>query len=108
MLERRLIIHLIKSLSQILQGLSSIAINSIVLVTLCYGGYLISLGELTKGNEYNDNHLIIEQYKHLGQLTSFMLHSMVLQSSLSQLSILFGEVNRALGSTTRITKLLKV
>ncbi|KYQ91293.1 ABC transporter B family protein [Tieghemostelium lacteum] len=71
------------------QGITTMALNSVSLLVYWYGGLLVSRGEITGG-----------------ELTSFIIHTMNMQSSFSQLSILFTQVMHALGGMSRITELI--
>ncbi|KAF2078094.1 hypothetical protein CYY_000565 [Polysphondylium violaceum] len=73
----------------IFQGVTSMALSSISLLVYWYGGTLVSAGEMTSG-----------------QLTSFIIHTMNMQNSFSQLSILFTQIMSAMGGMTRITELI--
>ncbi|KAM9992736.1 hypothetical protein ACTFIY_010171 [Dictyostelium cf. discoideum] len=73
----------------IFQGVTSLALNSVSLLVYWYGGTLVSRGEMTGG-----------------QLTSFIIHTMNMQSSFSQLSILFTQIMSAMGGMQRITELI--
>ncbi|KAK5583784.1 hypothetical protein RB653_005384 [Dictyostelium firmibasis] len=73
----------------IFQGVTSLALNSVSLLVYWYGGTLVSRGEMTGG-----------------QLTSFIIHTMNMQSSFSQISILFTQIMSAMGGMQRITELI--
>ena len=60
---------------------TNLFLNSIVLSTLCMGGYLMSLNEMTAGD-----------------LMSFLVASQTVQRSLAQISLLYGEVLKGLGA----------
>lgn len=68
-----------------LQGLTNIALNGIVLTTLLFGGYLLSKEELSPGN-----------------LMSFLVATQTIQRSLAQLSLLFGNYVRGTTAGMRI------
>ncbi|EFA77764.1 ABC transporter B family protein [Heterostelium album PN500] len=73
----------------IFQGVTSLALNAVSLLVYWYGGTLVSAGTITSG-----------------QLTSFILHTMSMQNSFSQLSILFTQLSNASGGMSRVTELL--
>ncbi|EDV28750.1 uncharacterized protein TRIADDRAFT_19732 [Trichoplax adhaerens] len=66
------------------QGLANLAINGVVLSVLYYGGYLMSIKDLTPG-----------------QLMSFLVASQTMQRSLAMVSILFGQVMKGLTAGAR-------
>eukprot|EP01133_Synstelium_polycarpum_P003651 gene3651-4194_t len=71
----------------IFQGVTSMALNAVSLLVYWYGGTLVSNGDMTSG-----------------QLTSFILHTMTMQASFSQLSMLFTQMSNAAGGMERITE----
>eukprot|EP01132_Coremiostelium_polycephalum_P007600 gene7600-9344_t len=71
------------------QGITTLALNSVSLLVYFYGGTLVNSGEITSG-----------------QLTSFIIHTMSLQNSFSQLSILFTQIASASGGMTRISEMI--
>jgi len=69
----------------VLQGVTNLALNGIVLGTLLFGGHLLAKEEISAGN-----------------LMSFLVATQTIQRSLSQLSILFGQYIRGVTAATRI------
>ncbi|KAM9323332.1 mitochondrial potassium channel ATP-binding subunit isoform 2-T2 [Pholidichthys leucotaenia] len=75
----------------VFQGLSNIALNSIVLGTIFAGGTLISSNEMSPGD-----------------LMSFLVASQTVQRSLASISILFGQVVRGITSGARVFEYLSL
>eukprot|EP01135_Chromosphaera_perkinsii_P009648 Nk52_evm98s1810 gene=Nk52_evmTU98s1810 len=75
----------------IFQGLSNFAINSMTMVVLYYGGYLVLKHEITSG-----------------ELMSFLVSTQSVQRSLGSLSILFGQVVRGLTAYNRVVDYIKI
>ncbi|EGC31868.1 hypothetical protein DICPUDRAFT_39254, partial [Dictyostelium purpureum] len=73
----------------IFQGITSLALNAVSLLVYWYGGTLVTRGEMTSG-----------------QLTSFIIHTMNMQHSFSQISILFTQTMSAMGGMQRITEMI--
>ncbi|GAM17660.1 hypothetical protein SAMD00019534_008350 [Acytostelium subglobosum LB1] len=73
----------------IFQGVTSMALNAVSLLVYWYGGNLVASGEITSG-----------------QLTSFIIHTMSMQASFSQLSVLFTQISNASGGMERITEMI--
>lgn len=69
----------------VFQGLSNVAINTMALVVLYYGGSLVAAGQLTSGS-----------------LMNFLMSTQAIQRSLGQLSILFGNAVKGAGAAVRI------
>ena len=59
--------------------------NSVVLATLYYGGYLMSMRQLSAGD-----------------LMSFLVASQTIQRSLAQMSVLFGTFVRGMSAGARV------
>ncbi|CAH8541542.1 unnamed protein product [Heterobilharzia americana] len=73
------------------QGLSNLTLNGVVLGVLYIGGHLMSRGELDPGH-----------------LMSFLATTQTLQRSLSQLSLLYGQIVRGSTALKRIHDILKL
>ncbi|KAK4470129.1 hypothetical protein MN116_005713 [Schistosoma mekongi] len=73
------------------QGLSNLTLNGVVLGVLYVGGHLMSRGELDAGH-----------------LMSFLATTQTLQRSLSQLSLLYGQIVRGSTALKRIHDVLKL
>jgi ABC-type multidrug transport system fused ATPase/permease subunit len=71
-------------------GLYNIGIGGGIVAVMVYGGKLVYNGEMSNGD-----------------LTTFMLYSRTLQQSLITLSILQGELTKALGAAERVLHLLR-
>lgn len=71
-------------------GLYNIGIGGGIVAVMVYGGKLVYNGEMSNGD-----------------LTTFMLYSRTLQQSLITLSILQGELTKALGAAERVLYLLR-
>ncbi|XP_054153069.1 mitochondrial potassium channel ATP-binding subunit-like [Oppia nitens] len=75
----------------VLQSGTNLALNSIVLATLLYGGKLLSSDEITAGN-----------------LMSFLVATQTIQRSLSQLSLMFGHYIRGVSAATRVFEFIDI
>ena len=75
----------------ILQGVTNLGLNSIVLATLLYGGKLLSTDEISAGN-----------------LMSFLVATQTIQRSLSQLSLLFGNYVRGVSAAIRVFEYMDI
>ncbi|XP_049787869.1 mitochondrial potassium channel ATP-binding subunit isoform X1 [Schistocerca cancellata] len=73
------------------QAGTNIFLNGVVLATLCAGGYLLSLGQLSSGD-----------------LMAFLVAAQTIQRSLTQLSLLFGQVVRGLAAGGRVFEYLNM
>ncbi|CAG2164665.1 unnamed protein product, partial [Oppiella nova] len=75
----------------VLQGLTNLGLNCIVLGTLVYGGKLLSSDEISAGN-----------------LMSFLVATQTIQKSLSQLSLMFGHFIRGTSAITRVFEYIDI
>ncbi|HLM71106.1 MAG TPA: ABC transporter transmembrane domain-containing protein, partial [Polyangiaceae bacterium] len=73
----------------ILGGIASFAAYAAAALVLWYGGHLVSKGSLT-----------------VGELTSFLVYTLLVAFSLSGFSELWGELSKASGAATRVFELL--
>ena len=69
----------------VLQAGTNIFLNSIVLITLGMGGYMLSMRKLSTGN-----------------VMSFLVAMQTIQKSLTQISLLFGHFVKGIASGGRI------
>ena len=75
----------------ILQAVTNLGLNCIVLGTLLYGGKLLSNDEISAGN-----------------LMSFLVATQTIQKSLSQLSLLFGHYIRGVSAAVRVFQYMDI
>ena len=75
----------------ILQAITNLGLNCIVLSTLLYGGKLLSNDEITAGN-----------------LMSFLVATQTIHKSLSQLSLLFGHYIRGISAGIRLFEYMDI
>ena len=75
----------------VLQSVTNLGLNCIVLATLLYGGRLLSNDEITAGN-----------------LMSFLVATQTIQKSLSQLSLLFGHYIRGVSAGIRVFEYMDI
>lgn len=73
------------------QAGTNMFLNSMVLTTVCMGGYLLSIEQLTPG-----------------QLMAYLMATQTIQRSLAQVSLLFGSVIRGLASGARVFEFINM
>jgi len=73
------------------QGLSNLAINGVVLIVFCFGTYLIDKKEM-----------------YPGDLMNFLISTQMMQKSMANMSVLFGQIVRGMSAGTRVFEYIEL